>query len=117
MKLEYSKAENIDQPDVEEFHLADGVFIKSGLFKQTGVIVAQHSHEYDHTSFIATGAVRAWRDGEYIGEFFAPTSIFIKAKCKHAFEIASPNTLIMCIHNISRNGMIDIHELHELSFP
>lgn len=106
-----------DGGDIVEFHLADDILIKSGFFKDAGAILAQHSHEYDHTSFIATGAVRAWCDGKYIGEYFAPTSIFIKAKCKHAFEIASPNTLIMCIHNISRNGMIDIHELHELSFP
>jgi hypothetical protein len=116
MILEYVKAE-MEQPDVEEFQLADGIFIKSGYFKQAGAIVPQHSHEYDHTSFIATGSVRAWRDGEYIGEYHAPVSIFIKAKCKHTFEIGEENTLIMCIHNISRNGMIELHGLHELSFP
>lgn len=105
-----------EQPDSIEFHLADDVFVKSGLFKNAGAIVPQHSHEFDHSTFIASGALRAWCDDEYLGEFKAPTSIFIKAKCKHTFITDEPNTLILCIHNISRNGIVDIHELHEVTF-
>lgn len=105
------------QPDSVEFHLADGVFIKSGSFSKENTVVPQHSHEYDHTSFIAHGSVRAWCENEYLGVFTAPCSIFIKAHAKHTFQTLEPETLILCIHNIARNGSVDIHELHELSFP
>lgn len=106
-----------EQPESVEFHLADDVFVKSGFFKKTGAIVPQHSHEYDHSTFIAAGAVRAWCDDECLGDFYAPCSIFIKKHAKHTFEILNDDTLILCIHNISRNGIVDIHELHELQIP
>lgn len=98
-----------------EFHLADDVFIKSGLFEEVDTRIPQHSHEYDHTSFIACGAVKVWCDEEYLGVYAAPCGIFIKKHAKHTFVTLVPNTVILCIHNISRNGMIEIHDLHELS--
>jgi quercetin dioxygenase-like cupin family protein len=102
------------QPDELEFHLADDVFIKSGFFADLGTRIPQHSHEYDHTSFIATGSVRVWCDDEYMGEHKSPCGIFIKKHAKHTFITTEPNTTLLCIHNISRNGMIEIHDLHEL---
>lgn len=117
MNLSEIKLEESEQPDEVDFSLADGIFIKSGLFKRANRIVPQHSHEYDHTSFIATGAVNAWCEDEFMGHFVAPASIFIKAHCKHTFQTTEPDTLVMCIHNISRTGMIDLHDLHEVSFP
>lgn len=116
MKLDDLNFEESEQPDETNFSLADGIFIKSGLFKRANRIIPQHSHEYDHTSFIATGAIRAWCDGDYIGEYHAPVSIFIKKRCKHTFQTLRDNTLILCIHNISLTGMIDLHELHEVKF-
>lgn len=105
------------QPDEINFSLADDIFIKSGLFKKIPAFVPQHSHEYDHTSFIAAGSVNVWCDGEDMGVFRAPAPILIKARCKHMFEILEENTLILCIHNIARTGLIEIHDLHELTFP
>ena len=103
------------RPEVIEFHLADDIFIRSGYFKESGTIIPQHSHEYDHTSFIATGSIDAWCEGEYLGEYKSPCGFFIKKHTKHTFVTLEPNTTIMCIHNISRNGMIEIHDLHELT--
>ena len=103
------------EPEVIEFHLADDVFIKSGVFREAGTRIPQHSHEYDHTSFIATGGVRVWCDGKYLGEHLSPCGILIKKHTKHTFETTEENTTILCIHNISRNGMIEIHDLHELT--
>jgi len=103
------------EQEVIDFHLADDIFIKSGLFKDAGSVIKQHSHEYNHTSFIATGAVNVWCDGEYFGEYKSPIGILIKKHAKHTFITTEPNTTILCIHNISRNGMIEIHDLHELS--
>lgn len=107
----------IAQPDVIDFQLSDGIFIKSALFKSDGSIIPQHSHEYDHSTFIATGSAHVWCDQEYLGEFQSPKSVFIKKLAKHTFMTSSPDTLILCIHNVERTGEIDIHELHELHFP
>ena len=103
--------------DEQEFYFADDIFIKSGTFEKAGSVIPQHSHEYDHTTFIASGSVHAWCDEEYLGIFIAPTGITIKRNCKHLFMTISDNTTILCIHNISRNGAVDIHDLHELTFP
>lgn len=106
----------VEQPSEMDFSLADGVFIKSANFKDAGTVVPQHSHTYDHSSFIATGSAKVWCEDEYLGEIIAPNSVFIKAMTKHTFITTSPNTLLLCIHNVSRSGDIDLHELHELKF-
>lgn len=98
-----------------EFHLADNVFVKSGLFKSAGSVIPQHSHTYEHNTFLATGSLLAWCDGVFMGEFHAPCAILIKAECKHTFETLEDNTLIYCIHNIAHSGDVDVHELHELT--
>lgn len=117
MKLEDIELKPGVQPDEMDFSLADGVFVKSGQFKLAGSVIPQHSHDYDHTSFIASGGVHAWCEGAYLGHFKAPASVFIKAKHKHTFMTTEDNTTVLCIHNISRNGLVDIHDLHELHFP
>lgn len=117
MNLSDIELEQSAQPDSVEFQLADGIFVKSGHFELAGRIVPQHAHEYDHSTFIATGGVLAWADSEFLGEFDAPCSIFIKAQTKHTFKTTKDNTLILCIHNVSRTGLVDIHELHEVQFP
>lgn len=103
------------EPKVLEFYLADDIFIKSGMFEEVGTRIPQHSHEYDHTSFIANGGVKVWCDGVYLGEFNSPCGFLIKKHTKHTFVTTQKNTTILCIHNICRNGMIEIHDLHELS--
>ena len=105
----------IEQPIETEFHLADDIFVKSGLFQNAGTVIPQHSHEYGHTSFIASGSVQVWCDDEYLGAFSAPQGIFIEKLKKHKFITLEDNTVILCIHNISRNGMVDVHDLHELT--
>ncbi len=113
--------EESEQPDSVEFSLSDNIFVKSGLFIRSGRIVPQHSHEYDHTTLVATGAVMAWCDDAYMGEFEAPCPIFIKAGCKHVFKTTKDNTLIYCIHNIEHIPFklwpFVFHEFHRLLNP
>ena len=87
-----------EQPPNWEHSTVDGVFIKQMFLKLKGTVVPQHSHRYDHTSMLATGAVRVWAEGEYLGIFKAPSPIFIKALIKHTFKTLEDNTLIYCIH-------------------
>ena len=105
----------VEQPPLWERTTPDGVFIKQMYLRHAGTAVPQHAHVYDHTSMLARGAVRAWADGELLGEFQAPCPIFIKAKVKHTFLSLEPDTLIYCIHNVSRTGAVEIHAEHQFA--
>lgn len=104
------------QPYGVELKMADGVFIKQMAVPKAGTVIPQHSHTYDHTSMLAVGAVRAWADDKFLGEFAAPTGLTIKANTKHRFETLVDNTIIYCIHNVSRSGDVDVDLQHELDF-
>jgi len=108
--------EVIDLPEVE-FAIDDSIFIKQMLLERAGTYVPQHSHKYDHTSMLAVGSLRAWKDGALLGDFKAPVPISIKAGCKHTFMSLEPNTVVYCIHNISREGYAEIQEEHEHVSP
>lgn len=92
----------------------DGVFIKGILLDKKGTIIAQHSHEYAHTSLVVRGSIRVWRDGALLGDFPSPCPIFIEAKAKHKFQSLEDDTAVYCIHNVSATGTVAIHEEHHL---
>ena len=92
----------------------DGIFIKVVDIADKGVFLPQHSHTYDHVSFIATGAVWIECDGKNLGHFVAPKAVTIKAGTKHLFLTTEPNTRICCIHRIDRTGEVEIEEEHIL---
>ena len=80
-------------------------------------LAPQHAHEFSHLSYIASGAVRVFADGEPSGEFTAPASVVIPARVKHLFEILADNTVVLCIHNADHadpDGEPAIAERHEL---
>lgn len=103
-----------DQPPVVDIKMADGVFIKQMLIKKAGTFVPQHSHTYDHTSMLAVGAARVWEDGKLVGDFIAPAGLLIKAHTKHTFQALVDGTIVYCIHNVSRTGIVDVDEEHQL---
>ena len=111
------KAPDEAQPLFEfEFYDADGIGIKQMHAPKKGVEIPQHSHCYDHTSMLARGKVALYANGVYQGVFRAPCGILIKAGVKHKFLILEDDTIIYCIHNVSRTGEIDVQEEHELEF-
>lgn len=93
-----------------EITTADGIFIKMMEIKQAGTYVPQHSHTWEHASLLSTGAVKLWKDGVLIGNFEAPHLFTIEANVKHLFMSTKPNTVIFCIHNVSRTGEVDVAE-------
>jgi quercetin dioxygenase-like cupin family protein len=110
-----SSVEQIRQPECNfEFHGNDDVFIKQMVVPDRGTVVPQHSHEYDHTSMLAKGSVKVWGDGKYLGVFVSPAGIEIKAGVKHSFLTLEDDTIIYCIHNVSRSGGIEMLEEHQL---
>jgi hypothetical protein len=104
-----------EQLPLWEENTIDGVFIKQMHLKDAGLVVPQHSHTYGHTTLLAHGKLRAWKDDELLGDFDAPAQIYIAAGAKHTFLSLVPNTVAYCIHNVSRTGRVEIHESHELN--
>lgn len=107
----FSKAP--EQPYEVDISIADDIFVKQVHVPKAGTYLPQHSHKFDHTSLIAAGSVRVWTDGICMGVFEAPKPIFIAAGKKHLFCTMKDNTVIYCIHNVSR-GEIEVSEEHHL---
>jgi quercetin dioxygenase-like cupin family protein len=89
-----------EPPQDLEWKTVDGVFIKEILMKDSGTMIAQHIHRFDHTSFLATGAVGVWEDGCFTGNRHAPMPLFIKAGVAHSFVSLEDDTILFCIHNL-----------------
>lgn len=104
-----------EQPYGIEMFTADDVFVKQLFVRKAGTIIPQHSHMYDHTTMLATGRVLVWADAELLGEFIAPTGIYIKANVKHKFHVLEDNTLLYCIHNVNKEKEVKILAEHQLT--
>lgn len=104
-----------DRQPLGQAHLYGGVYVKEMLTPDAFTTIPQHSHRYDHLSYLAAGSVRVWRGTEMIGDFEAPAAIRIPAGEKHLFITLKPMTLILCIHSVAL-GEADFHEtdlIHE----
>lgn len=103
------------QPGSVEYRSTDDVLAKTMHIKRKNIVVPQHSHEFDHMTVIGQGSIRAWCDGELLGDFSYPASLIIKAGTKHKFLSLEDNTVLICIHNVARTGEIQVREEHQLS--
>jgi quercetin dioxygenase-like cupin family protein len=102
------------QPIRKDFILAGDVAVVAMIIPEAGTIVPQHAHNYDHVSYVASGAVHVWADGEYLGETRGPDGIVIRAGVKHLFQAVDDGTVVLCIHRIDRSGEIEIAEEHQI---
>lgn len=96
--------------DDVEWRTPDGIFIKGMILVQRDIKVAQHSHSYAHTSLVAKGSVRVWKEGAFFGDFKAPSIIPIEARAKHMFQSLESDTAVYCIHNMRGSDRVSIHE-------
>ena len=85
-----------------EIHIADGIFVKMMPLPRGGTWTDQHSHDFAHTTFIASGAVAAWENDNWRGVFIAPTGILIPANTSHRFLALYDDTVLLCIHREDR---------------
>ncbi len=104
-----------EQPPIWDHKTPDGVFIKQMLLKDAGTLVPQHAHVYAHTTMLARGKLRVWREAILLGDFEAPCSIFIEARVKHSLLSLEPDTVAYCIHNVSRTGDVEVYAEHQVS--
>ncbi len=104
---------NIEQPITREYTKQDGIGIVQIEIQLAGTYVPQHSHEYAHATLVTSGGIRVWKDGELDQDYLAPTIIEVPARMKHTFMSLANNTVLYCIHNVSRTGYVEIHERYE----
>lgn len=98
------------QPYGNEYTSSDGVFFKEMRVQYAGTQIPQHSHEYDHTSYLVRGSVEV--EGKI---YWAPSPIFIPARKKHTFLTLEDDTMVLCVHNVSQTGGgVKIHALHAI---
>lgn len=97
-----------------DIYASDDLFVKQMWLKKAGSGIAQHSHDYDHVTMLATGVVDVWIDDQPVGRHAAPKPFPIKAGTKHLFIAVVDNTILYCIHNLHGNGYPAIREIHEI---
>lgn len=88
-----------EQEDFKTFHYEDEVAVVVIPFKRKGVARPGHAHHYDHTSFVASGAVRVYAGAQMLGVFKAPVGFTIKAGVFHTYIAEEDDTTVLCIHN------------------
>lgn len=91
---------SVAEPIVETIQ-ADvaGLYFRSVLLIDANTIIPQHIHPYDHATFVGSGSVRVWVNGESIGDFRAGTAIPIAAYHQHVFCSLEPMTRLCCVHH------------------
>lgn len=87
-------------PNYMEFAEVDGMWIRSYTLEKANTIAAQHIHEHDHITLLASGTVRMWQNGEEVGEYVAPAIITVPAGKKHSFLAVTDNVVLCCLHNL-----------------
>jgi quercetin dioxygenase-like cupin family protein len=87
------------QPETIGVTLFGSIYVKTWTVPDRGTLVPQHSHEWDHVSYIVSGVVRVWRDDDELGDFIGPCSVNIPALTPHRFLTLSDGVVLLCIHN------------------
>jgi hypothetical protein len=90
----------------------DGIFIKQIHIPHEGTLLPQHVHTYDHHSMLAKGSVVVFVGDENIGNFHAPTPIFIRKGVQHSFVSLEEDVIIYCIHNLHGQDEVDLIAEH-----
>jgi quercetin dioxygenase-like cupin family protein len=102
-----------NQP-VGELILYAGIFLKTWTVPDAGMAIPQHAHEHDHLTYLISGVVRVWQDGEMLGDFRAPSALKIPARTKHKFLALTNGVVFACIHAVGVADDVAIAEEHAL---
>ena len=78
------------------------VYVRHMVFENVGDIELGHSHQFDHQTLVAKGAVKVKANGKET-VFTAPHCVFIKAGVEHELIALEADTVVYCIHAL-RDG-------------
>ena len=75
-------------------------------FKKAGDIEHGHTHEFDHLTLLAAGALKVTANGQE-SIFKAPNMIYIHKDVKHELVALEDNTIDYCIHALRDGNEVD----------
>ena len=84
--------------DLPKHYICGGVYAKEWQGKK-GTAIQQHTHNYDHLSYLAYGKVLVEVEGKASFEAVGPTGLLIKKGLAHKVT-AIEDCLWLCIHAI-----------------
>lgn len=83
--------------------ISGNIFIRRHCFSAVGEGIDGHTHNFDHTSIVFTGAVHVKAetpDGRIIEQDFrAPSHFLVKADVKHQITAIEPGTQFWCVYS------------------
>lgn len=79
--------------------LFGGIYVLTWVVPTRGTMLPQHSHAFDHVSYVVSGVVRVWADDVLLGDYAGPRAIKIAAGVFHRFLTMTDRVTIACIHN------------------
>jgi len=106
-----------NQPVTTALTIFAGIYAKAYTVPDADTLLPQHSHKTGHVTAITAGSVRAWRDGELLGDFHAPALVLIPAHTMHSFLTLSDQVSLICIHNADHLDEVNepaVAEMHTL---
>lgn len=88
----------VKEPIVEFANEVYGIYFRSVFLKEEGTSIDQHVHDHDHCTFVGSGEVRLWVNGDFVGDFEAGLVIPVEKGKKHSFKSLKPDTRLTCVH-------------------
>lgn len=95
------------QPPIPMIVNYAGIYIRSTLLKEAGLVIGQHSHAHDHATFVGSGRARGWKNGEWIGDKGPGEAFEVEAGAEHTYQALEADTLLACAHNEESAMSID----------
>ncbi len=93
--------------------VSGNIFIRPNVLEHQGQVNKGHTHNFDHTTIVFTGAVRVTcttPDGrEYTQDYHAPAHFLVKANYSHRIEALEDKTVYWCVYS-HRNAQGDVIE-------
>lgn len=92
-----------------------GIWFKQMIFREKGDFKTPHVHNFDHVTFIMSGAVKVYKidvgeDSEFdiskkveIGTFKAPCHIEVPKEVVHYVESLEDNTMAYCVEAVKED--------------
>ena len=84
-----------------------GIYFRS-IILQKGQVVDQHTHDYDHATYIGSGSVEMYADNKPVGTVPAGRAVLVKAGVYHVFSALENNTRLTCVHDVKSAESIKV---------
>ena len=83
--------------------ISGNVFIRPNTLEKVGDMTEGHTHHFDHTTIVFTGAVHVKAklpDGSMReGDFKAPSHFLVRKDVEHEITATEPNTVYWCVYS------------------